>query len=526
MIDRAARAHERALGAAPAAAAGPRARTSRRRALGSYYTPSTVVERLLDLALDPLLDRATAEGRLLELRICDPACGAGAFLAPAAARLARRLDRAGASNPAARAVAACHGWDIDPDALALCAAALRRVSTDGAASLTRADALLDAPVSAFDLVIGNPPFHGQLTSDTVRARDHAAALRARWGAAAKGYADSASIFLAAATAMLRAGGTLALVQPQSVLAARDARGARVALQETCALTHFWATHEPLFHGTDVRVCALIATRGAAGVPAVALFDGRDLRARGTTATPSSAAWSSLLAAVSDVPEGPDEGHGVLGDLALITADFRDAYYGLLPGAVERADAPPGAYTGVTVGRIAPMHLLDVPVRYGKRPWESLMIDVERLDSSMQAWAARRGVPKLLVATQTRVIEVVADPTGTLLPITPVISVVPRDPSRVWHIAAALTAPGASAWALRRSAGAALGGDHIKLSAADLRALPLPPPGDAWDRAASELHAAHALPAAERRAPLLRAASALDPGGALGWWRARLPADAP
>ena len=80
-----------------------------RKTTGSYYTPPSLVSALLDTALDPLLDEATAgassqadaEARLLALTICDPACGSGHFLVAAARRIARRLAhiRSGDDEP-------------------------------------------------------------------------------------------------------------------------------------------------------------------------------------------------------------------------------------------------------------------------------------------------------------------------------------------------------------------------------------------------------------------------------------------
>ena len=42
-----------------------------------------------------------------------------------------------------------------------------------------------------------------------------------------------------------------------------------------------------------------------------------------------------------------------------------------------------------------------------------VVRVERLAGPMAAWARQRLVPKVLVASQTRVIEAVADPAGRL-----------------------------------------------------------------------------------------------------------------
>src|SRR5215831_9341921 len=66
----------------------------------------SLVARLLETALDPVLDNAVAladpEAALLQLKICDPACGTGTFLRATAQRLATRLAevRAGHTTPA------------------------------------------------------------------------------------------------------------------------------------------------------------------------------------------------------------------------------------------------------------------------------------------------------------------------------------------------------------------------------------------------------------------------------------------
>lgn len=75
-----------------AAAAG-----SERKTTGSYYTPSSLIDRLLKSALDPVIQEAEAadnpETALLALRVLDPACGSGHFLIAAAHRIADRLGR-------------------------------------------------------------------------------------------------------------------------------------------------------------------------------------------------------------------------------------------------------------------------------------------------------------------------------------------------------------------------------------------------------------------------------------------------
>jgi len=79
-----------------------------RKESGSYYTPTSLVECLLDSALDPLLDEACAHNSspervaaLLDLTVCDPACGSGHFLVAAARRIAKRIaaEETGEAEP-------------------------------------------------------------------------------------------------------------------------------------------------------------------------------------------------------------------------------------------------------------------------------------------------------------------------------------------------------------------------------------------------------------------------------------------
>jgi hypothetical protein len=106
-----------------------------RKSRGSYYTPDSLVQCLLDSALDPVLEEAARkrdpERAILNLKVCDPACGSGHFLIGAAQRIARRLAaiRTGDSEPSPEATRnALHdvigkcvfGVDKDPDAVEIC----------------------------------------------------------------------------------------------------------------------------------------------------------------------------------------------------------------------------------------------------------------------------------------------------------------------------------------------------------------------------------------------------------------------
>ena len=115
---------------------------SERKTTGSYYTPDSLVQRLLDSALDPVVDAAVrrkpggeAEKALLDLTVVDPASGSGHFLIAAAHRLAKRLAaiRAGEAEPSPAeyqrslrdVIRNCiYGVDLNPMAVELCKVSL------------------------------------------------------------------------------------------------------------------------------------------------------------------------------------------------------------------------------------------------------------------------------------------------------------------------------------------------------------------------------------------------------------------
>ncbi|AZQ38104.1 SAM-dependent DNA methyltransferase [Streptomyces cyaneochromogenes] len=119
-----------------------------RKTTGSYYTPSSLIECLLDTTLDPVIDdavkrgeqRAVEAGRpdpaddivdeLLSLTVCDPACGSGHFLVASARRIAKRVASVRERNPEPtvdamrhalhEVVARCiYGVDLNPMAVEL-----------------------------------------------------------------------------------------------------------------------------------------------------------------------------------------------------------------------------------------------------------------------------------------------------------------------------------------------------------------------------------------------------------------------
>ncbi|MEV0870756.1 DNA methyltransferase [Streptomyces sp. NPDC049950] len=153
-----------------------------RKKTGSYYTPASLIETLLDSTLDPVIDdaqkrgeqAATAEGEpdpketivreLLSLTVCDPACGSGHFLVAAARRIAKRVAAVRESNPepppvAVRralheVVARCvYGVDLNPMAVELAKVSLWLEALEPGKAL----GFLDAHIKHGNGLVGTTP---------------------------------------------------------------------------------------------------------------------------------------------------------------------------------------------------------------------------------------------------------------------------------------------------------------------------------------------------------------------------------
>lgn len=138
-----------------------------RKLSGSYYTPDSLVQELIQSALVPVIaDRLKANPTnpreaLLAITVCDPACGSGHFLLAAARRLAAELARinAGLDQPteedyrhALREVVrhCIYGVDINPLAVELCKTGLWLESIEPGKPLS----FLDAHIQCGNALVG------------------------------------------------------------------------------------------------------------------------------------------------------------------------------------------------------------------------------------------------------------------------------------------------------------------------------------------------------------------------------------
>ena len=141
---------------------------SERKTTGSYYTPTSLVNCLLDSALNPIIDEACKKPdpaqALLDLKICDPACGSGHFLIAAAHRVAHRLAgiRAGEDEPSPDSyqqalrdvIGRCiYGVDINPMSVELCKVSLWMEAMEPGKPL----AFLDHHIQCGNSLLGTTP---------------------------------------------------------------------------------------------------------------------------------------------------------------------------------------------------------------------------------------------------------------------------------------------------------------------------------------------------------------------------------
>ena len=153
-----------------------------RKTTGSYYTPSSLIECLLDSTLDPVIQDAVKRGKaaasasgaadpadaivneLLSLTVCDPACGSGHFLVAASRRIAKQVAAVREHNPeptlgAVRhalheVVARCiYGVDLNPMAVELAKVSLWLEALEPGKALS----FLDAHVKHGNGLIGATP---------------------------------------------------------------------------------------------------------------------------------------------------------------------------------------------------------------------------------------------------------------------------------------------------------------------------------------------------------------------------------
>ena len=507
------------LRAAPARAAG--ADRAARRAAGVYFTPAPLAAHVCRVVLAPLLAAARWERGAPVVRIADPACGDGAFLAAALDALAAAAAARGGRVDRARLAARCLiGVERDQ---ALAAAARART---GAVVFER-EALLDAPaeLGGVDAVIGNPPY---VRSIRLRRADPAlwAAVRGRFAATSHGEWDLYGAFVERTLDWLRPGGRAGLVVPSRWLTAAFAAPLRAKLAAAGAVRGVldfgaaqvfpdattYASVIVLEAGTAPRAVSVarLGERGwtAGAVPAATLARAPWVLAVGADAALRErlAARGPALGAVARIVKGAGtnaDGVFVVEDCVIDGALVRGR------GAVEleRAATLPclrgrdvAAFGAVDEGAPHPRAIFPydrtapIPIAELARRWPRAAAHLRRHRAILEAredgrFAGPRfhvygrpqnlafhtdPAPKVVVPDVARAGRAQIDDRGALV-LDTAYAIRPRpgagvDPAL---LALVLSSPLVALWL--RIAGVPLRGGYVRLKTAYLAPLPLPPP---------------------------------------------------
>jgi type I restriction-modification system DNA methylase subunit len=212
-----------------------------RKRRGHFSTPPSLVERILDAC--GYLPGAD----LARIRVLDPACGGGNFLAAAARRLLAYSRLRGLDQAAQIALVQRNLWGFDPDPVACFLAEMQLLAAmqeawqdqtwnlqetsfhDQVLQVHQADGLTLPWDPCVDLFVANPPYLAAKNID----------LSGYQSTQQRGQADSYLLFLGCALQVVRPGGWIGLVLPDPVLARANAARERAHLLKNTAIHHIW-----------------------------------------------------------------------------------------------------------------------------------------------------------------------------------------------------------------------------------------------------------------------------------------------
>lgn len=193
-----------------------------RSTLGAFYTPPSLSERLIDLAIAAGFDPAKHS-------TCDPSCGGGAFLSPVAARMLKAAPAGTPELTLRRITSRLRGSEIDSFAAWMSEVLLEVTLLDLVVASGKrtpnvvcvGDSLkLDATFGTFDLVIGNPPYGKIKLTDP---------LRKQFSRSLYGHANLYGIFTDLALSLCKPDGVIAYVTPTSFLGGQYFKALRALL---------------------------------------------------------------------------------------------------------------------------------------------------------------------------------------------------------------------------------------------------------------------------------------------------------
>ena len=246
-----------------------------RKQRGHFSTPPLLVEKILDAC------GYTPDNDLSRIRVLDPACGSGNFLAGAARRLLAFGRRRGLSLEENTILVHRNLWGFDPDPISCFLADIQLHTYIDAVTPSFPDPMTHSsfvhsrgdprgrPVGGrpdclhihhadslvlpweepcFDLFVANPPYLAAKNNDLSGYRS----------AQQRGQADSYLLFLSLAIQVVRPGGWIGLVLPDPLLSRANAARERARLLEEATIHHLW--HLSGVFVADVGAIVIIAQK--------------------------------------------------------------------------------------------------------------------------------------------------------------------------------------------------------------------------------------------------------------------------
>ncbi len=258
---------------------------------GVFYTPKNFVLFMFRSALNHWLAHFPKSLQLQKLRtieILDPACGCGAFLVGGARVLLEKRRELGDETSSDEILHEIihqnlFGWELDSNALEIARWRLNllaKITNESSLkikneskievkslykNLSARDSLLELEADRFDLVVGNPPYDAlqDLPKTLENAyRNTSFAAFAGLGGIEGRRPNVFQLFLPLGWEILRSGGVLSMVVPNSLLAEDSTRGLREQMIhrpqcEICSIESFPERDRPsrrVFENVKMSVC--------------------------------------------------------------------------------------------------------------------------------------------------------------------------------------------------------------------------------------------------------------------------------